>query len=50
MEDYQLFEIIPDGYDWGKSITYFSNTVPPKLAMFNWDQDRSSKKLVIEDD
>ena len=47
-EDYQLYEIIPDGYDWGKCPTNQSNTL--SIAMFSWDQDRSSKKLVIDED
>lgn len=40
-----IYEIIPDGYDWG--------TIPLNLfllAMFSWDKEKSSKKLSIEDD
>jgi len=42
-----LFDVIPDGYEWGK---IFLNLNVMVLAMFNWDVDTSSKKLLIEDD
>lgn len=42
-----LFDVIPDGYEWGKIFMYVKEMI---LAMFNWDADTSSKKLLIEDD
>lgn len=47
VDDDQLCEFIPDGFDWGILICL------PKflhLAMFAWDSDKSSKKLNIDDD
>jgi hypothetical protein len=49
MEDNEYFDIVPDGYDWGTPHLlnfniYFS------IAMFNWDEDCCSKKLLIDED
>ena len=41
-----FFDVIPDGYEWGK--VFFAHVII--IAMFNWDADTSSKKLLIEDD
>ena len=42
-----FFDVIPDGYEWGK-LFYCVNVMI--VAMFNWDVETSSKKLLIEDD
>ncbi|CDW75184.1 spry domain containing protein [Stylonychia lemnae] len=47
MDEDQIFETIPDGFDWG--ITFFAANYH-SVAMFAWDQDKSSKKLIIDDD
>lgn len=44
-EEDQICEIIPDGYDWGR---FNWNLIV--VAMFAWDQEKSSKKLSIDDD
>ncbi len=43
-----LFDVIPDGYEWGKDNGIFNAHL--NIAMFNWDAEASSKKLLIEDD
>lgn len=47
MEDEIYIDTVPDGYDWGNQLP--SNLIFP-LAIFNWDMDKSSKKLNIDDD
>ncbi len=47
MEEEFYLDYIPDGYEWGNSTYSLFNT---PIAIFNWDNDRSSKKLAIDDD
>jgi hypothetical protein len=44
-DDDIFYEIIPEGYEWGILMCFISC-----LAMFNWDFEKSSKKLGIEED
>lgn len=48
MEEEFYLDYIPDGYEWGKHIQ--QSFLKVYLAIFNWDNDRSSKKLAIDDD
>lgn len=47
MEEEFYLDYIPDGYEWG-NLTH--SLTLSTLAIFNWDNDRSSKKLAIDDD
>jgi len=46
MEEEFYLDSIPDGFEWGT--LYFQLIF--SVAMFNWDQERSSQKLNIDDD
>lgn len=46
MDEDQICEIIPDGFDWGTLIL----SIMTLLAMFSWDTEKSSKKLNIDED
>lgn len=46
MEEEFYIDTVPDGYDWGTQLP----SLTLSLAIFNWDTDRSSKKLSIDDD
>ena len=46
MEEEFYLDSIPDGYEWGTQIQFLLII----LAMFNWDNEKSSKKLNIDED
>ncbi len=41
------YDLLPDGFEWGNHSKMFNYL---NIAIFNWDADRSSKKLTVEDE
>ena len=42
------YDLLPDGFEWGNTSKLILKMI--FLAIFNWDAERSSKKLTVEDD